>query len=320
MYLRRWFNAFGPHSCPSDCRASYCTCFGPGSMYLANFCFWILNMLDGLSQSKSPFIPIAFDSVPRKKQMHYIHWIYSLWGGFSVATCFFDSARLLCVAIICQFYDPKSGSVLIGRFLRFLQDEMLFASFCPIPSVGDAVYFPGQSARPLTELNIRRTEGKIWCHCVCVFLFFLAHLLHILCSFASAWTRCGVWPWSANISDAPLHSCCTFSCENPTHQHLQCPSAPRCKVVAQASGLCGPRTNSVWCQCFGQCLLNAFCRSLQTASVSVQVTSLEPLSACINCAFAINLKRLHEVSRFVVKGLVWTRRRRNCFCWPSGEM
>lgn len=87
---------------------------------------------------------------------------------FSVATCFFDSARLLCVAIICQFYDPKSGSVLIGRFLRFLQDEMLFASFCPIPSVGDAVYFPGQSARPLTELNIRRTEGKIWCHYVCV--------------------------------------------------------------------------------------------------------------------------------------------------------
>ena len=195
-----------------------------------------------------------------------------------------------------------------------------FASFCPIPSVGDAVYFPGQSARPLTELDIRRTEGKIWCHCVCVFLLFLAHLLHILCSFASAWIRCGVWPWSANISDAPLHSCCTFSCENPTHQHLQCPSAPRCKVVAQASGLCGPRTNSVWCQCFGQYLLNAFCRSLQTASVSVQVTSLEPLSACIICAFAINLKRLHEVSRFVVKGLVWIRRRRNCFCWPSGEM
>lgn len=39
---------------------------------VSNFCFWILNMLDGLSQSKSPFIPIAFDSVPRKKQIHYI--------------------------------------------------------------------------------------------------------------------------------------------------------------------------------------------------------------------------------------------------------
>ena len=124
-------------------------------------------MLDGLSQSKSPFIPIAFDSVPRKNQMHYIQFVR--WFRLQRA---FDSARLPCVAMICQFYDPKSGSVLIGRFLGFLQVEMPFASICPIPSVGDAVHFPGQSARPLTELNIRRTKGKIWCHCVCVCLSF----------------------------------------------------------------------------------------------------------------------------------------------------
>lgn len=106
---------------------------------------------------------------------------------FSVATCFFDSARLLCVAIICQFYDPKSGSVLIGRFLRFLQDDMPFASFCPIPSVGDAVCLLSRSKRQAFDRAQHQAHGgkDIVSLCVCV-LFFLAHLLHILCSFASA--------------------------------------------------------------------------------------------------------------------------------------
>lgn len=101
----------------------------------------------------------------------------------------FDSAKLSCAGTICQFYDPKSGSVLIGRFLRFLQksqDEMLLHPFARFPRVGGAVHFPGQSARPLTELNIRRMKRKIRkdvkdvVSAVCVFVLFGSSLAHLM--------------------------------------------------------------------------------------------------------------------------------------------
>ena len=172
MYLRRWFNAFGPHSCPSDCRASYCTCFGPGSMYLANFCFWILNMLDGLSQSKSPFIPIAFDSVPRKKQMHYIHWIYSLWGGFRLQRAFLipqDSCVLQSFASstiqnpdLCWLvgsWDFFKMKCFLHPFARFPALEMLFT-----------FQVKAQGLWPSSTSGARRERyGVIVCVCFCSF-------------------------------------------------------------------------------------------------------------------------------------------------------
>ena len=173
-------------------------------------------MLDGLFQSKSPFIPVAFDSALHLARNRCI--ICEVVFGCHMFLIPQDSFVLKSFASsTIQSPDP---CWLVGSW-DFMVKCLLhsFARFSVLE-----MQFTGQSARPLTELNIRRAEGKMLCHCVCLCFCLFWAISCRSCPFESAWTRCGVWPWSANISDAPLHSCCTFSPEIPIRQHLQCPT------------------------------------------------------------------------------------------------
>ena len=152
----------------------------------------------------------------------------------------FDSARFLCVEIICQFYDPKSGSVLMGRLLRF-HGEMPFAFFCPILSVGNAVH---RSKRKAFDRAQHQAHGgkDVVSLCICVFVFFgpsLADLVLLKVPEHGAVFDHGLLTYQMHRCTAVVPFLLKFQSVNISSVQR------RCKVVAQASGFCGPRTNSL---------------------------------------------------------------------------